>query len=1297
MAKSVRWSFDTSPVKSESMVRAASVRTFAREKRAYSRWAESFDVDSSPDSDLTDGSDDLEGDGAPSRARSLKKGKKTKSRKSIVQVARTGQLADLKALLDGLDDDEIESEINEHDGKNYSALHYAADKDDVEMVRLLVHRGADVNDIGEASRRPLHFAAGATRKERDLAKSEDGRSFSKRRKLLAKKQVDKKDSVVCTLMASSADVNVEDCRGRTPLFVAAWQGNVEAASHLLSSKETDIESEDHSGTTALLAACFYGKTDVAIMLINKGAKLNVWDDNFDTPLHIVFREGNKKIALRIIEKAKQNGSLYELLTKTNGNNNPPIHEAVRKGHKDLVQLALEHVKPGKRDEMESDDELKDDSDEDGKDMLNFAGEIENTPLHEACTTGHLEMVKMLCVKGAKINVQNWDGFTPLHFACATNHQRVAEYLIEKGADHHLPNHQGLTPLQTAAISKSFDTLVALLEILRNVDTSRNARDSLETAAQLIRWAAEENKADTLQLLLHHGRKVHGMNDDAISDLIHGASKKGYTETILALIHWKREVVDHRDAAGNTPLHHAAEAGRDATVQELIKAKAMVNIPNCGIVNKRTPIHHAAANGWIRTVKLLIKAEAVINVVDSLKLTPLHLACKNGHTDMVKLLVYNELADILLRDKNGLNCLDHAIDNGHEDIVNLLVSHDNWREVMSVCSSDQETGERTTPMRKLIKTMPDVAERILDLCVQHNPEAGPNDANYWVEFYYELLEDSFSQWQKPKDSDGKDKGGKANGINNNRDRKDQMASKTDFDIKRSVWASLRNILADTNLMPAMTNPYDAGGHLRKDATPYTKKAAEIAANHPLNIMVSAQRTRLLAHPLVSNLLSHKLRRVGWPFFLGSLLFYLIFVFMLTGYIIVVPPTYYFPDVTSNDTWLQNGTERWVAAFPGKTLPFFGKTGFIIIIILVILNVIRELIQLRLQRLSYLTLGNAMEWTLYLLALLLVLPLNKTDFHSGITVRLAWQWQCGALAVFLAWINLILFIRRVPLLGIYVIMFLDIVRSFLKFLPILLLFLAAFTLAFYALLMNQEPFHRVEYSLAKTIVMMVGELDFSDIFHSQNYLNTENTLADGREDYFLTFVFYRRTTYIMLTVFLVVMSILMMNLLVGLAVDDIHAIQEKAKLHRLKMQVEMVLEVQQTLPICIWRRAVIQRQRVYINKGRLMAKLRKWRSVFNWIMRDLVKASRICSKKDASGDFMQETVTADQLLTSMKYRLKKIDNKVETIAGCVNGAVADELSKVRSEQKKLENRFDRMEKKMDSLLERSEVGSVGGTSF
>ena len=52
--------------------------------------------------------------------------------------------------------------------------------------------------------------------------------------------------------------------------------------------------------------------------------------------------------------------------------------------------------------------------------------------------------------------------------------------------------------------------------------------------------------------------------------------------------------------------------------------------------------------------------------------------------------------------------------------------------------------------------------------------------------------------------------------------------------------------------------------------------------------------------------------------------------------------------------------------------------------------------------------------------------------------------------LAWINLILFLKRVPLLGIYVLMFNAILQSFLKFALIAFLFVVAFCIAFYMIL-------------------------------------------------------------------------------------------------------------------------------------------------------------------------------------------------------------------------------------------------------
>ena len=60
---------------------------------------------------------------------------------------------------------------------------------------------------------------------------------------------------------------------------------------------------------------------------------------------------------------------------------------------------------------------------------------------------------------------------------------------------------------------------------------------------------------------------------------------------------------------------------------------------------------------------------------------------------------------------------------------------------------------------------------------------------------------------------------------------------------------------------------------------------------------------------------------------------------------------------------------------------------------------------------------------------------------------YQWQFGILAVFLGWINLLLFVQKFPGIGIYIVMFLKICKTFLRTVVLLLLLLMAFGLAFY----------------------------------------------------------------------------------------------------------------------------------------------------------------------------------------------------------------------------------------------------------
>ena len=65
--------------------------------------------------------------------------------------------------------------------------------------------------------------------------------------------------------------------------------------------------------------------------------------------------------------------------------------------------------------------------------------------------------------------------------------------------------------------------------------------------------------------------------------------------------------------------------------------------------------------------------------------------------------------------------------------------------------------------------------------------------------------------------------------------------------------------------------------------------------------------------------------------------------------------------------------------------------------------------------------------------------------------------GAVSIFLAWLNLVLFIQKFPQLGIYVVMFTDVLYTFAQFFLVFFLFIIAFALAFYAVLQDQVSDH------------------------------------------------------------------------------------------------------------------------------------------------------------------------------------------------------------------------------------------------
>merc|ERR1712226_983818 len=172
---------------------------------------------------------------------------------------------------------------------------------------------------------------------------------------------------------------------------------------------------------------------------------------------------------------------------------------------------------------------------------------------------------------------------------------------------------------------------------------------------------------------------------------------------------------------------------------------------------------------------------------------------------------------------------------------------------------------------------------------------------------------------------------------------------------------------------------------------------------------------------------------------------------------------------------------------------------------------EVFQVRVYKMEYFLSGtNYIEVGSFALSNALTLPtaigLNDDNTPS------APQWQMGAVAIFLSWINLVLF-----------------------------LFIVAFGMGFYTLLQNQDEFSTVVYSMIKTGVMMIGEFEYTSIFFGEDGTAYK---PEGS---------WQAVTMIFFVVFAVVMSIITMNLLVGLAVDDIKAVQDTAVLQRMAMQV------------------------------------------------------------------------------------------------------------------------------------------------
>ena len=294
--------------------------------------------------------------------------------------------------------------------------------------------------------------------------------------------------------------------------------------------------------------------------------------------------------------------------------------------------------------------------------LHTKNEIEQSPLHYACESGALDVVKMLVEAGVGVRDTNDNGRTCLHVAACNGRTEIVHYLVglpEVELDQ--GDADSDTALHLAAVEERTDVVQVLIDAGADIDTQNNeGRSPLHTAC-------EYGGLDVVKMLVRAGAGVRDTNDIGCTCL-HVAADFGHTETVHYLLCLPQVELDQGDDDNDTALHLAAVEA--CTVQVLIDAGADIDTQN----NEGwSPLHAACARGALNIVKTLVRAGAGVRATDNDGCTCLILAARCGHTETVRYFVGLPEVELNHRDtEKNYTALQYAVEENHKDVAQVLI-------------------------------------------------------------------------------------------------------------------------------------------------------------------------------------------------------------------------------------------------------------------------------------------------------------------------------------------------------------------------------------------------------------------------------------------------------------------------------------------------------------------------------------------------------------------------------------------------------------------------------------------------
>lgn len=427
------------------------------------------------------------------------------ARPPLIDAVKSGNATAVRALLQrpGL--------VNVAESDGTTALHWATDRDDLAMARLLVAAGANPRAANRYGVTPIYSAA-----------------------------VHGDAAMLELLIAAGADVNAALPEGETTLMTAARTGKVDALKLLMAHGASVHVKERWKQQTALMWAAHEGNADAAKVLIEAGASLHDRSIFGWTPLLFAARQGQTgAIKVLLDAGANVNDTLPDgtsaLVTAVQGLSYEAAAYLLERGADPDASgqgwTALHQVVWSRRPQRGQNNPGQ-------KPQGNLSG---------------LDLARKLVAAGAALNARqtkepnsdmegrnsmNRTGATPLLLAAKSCDVPMIETLLALGADPFLPTVEGTTPLMAAA--------------------------GVGVFSQGESPGEPEESAQAVRILLGVGASAVDVDKNG-ETAMHGPAWRGSNEAVRLLLD-AGGALDARNKRGWTPLVIAEGVSVNARVQ-----------------------------------------------------------------------------------------------------------------------------------------------------------------------------------------------------------------------------------------------------------------------------------------------------------------------------------------------------------------------------------------------------------------------------------------------------------------------------------------------------------------------------------------------------------------------------------------------------------------------------------------------------------------------------------------------------------------------------------------------------------